>query len=71
MISPIHQDILRRLALICDHSSEVRFGQLVAHLGFLAEDMGMRHIAEIDDQELVTVLERHQAELCSARADRP
>ena len=40
MIEPLQQDILRSLAALCELSPGVRFGQLLANLGFLAEDLG-------------------------------
>jgi hypothetical protein len=63
MIQNTHQDILQKLSLLCELSPDVRFGQLVAHLGFLAEDMGMRGLGDIEDGEFLGVLEHHRAEL--------
>ena len=42
MIEPMQQNILRSLAALCELSPGVRFGQLIANLGFLAEDMSNR-----------------------------
>ena len=63
MIPPIQQDIVQRLATLCELSPGVRFGQLVAHLGFLAEDMCGRTLGDIEDEDLLRVIERHRAEL--------
>jgi hypothetical protein len=63
MIQPLQQDILRSLAVLCELSPEVRFGQLLANLGFLAEDMADRTLWDIEDAELLQVLERHRADL--------
>jgi hypothetical protein len=63
MIQPLHQDILRSLAALCELSPNVRFGQLIANLGFLAEDMSDRTLWEIEDAELLEVIERHRADL--------
>ena len=63
MIQPLQQDILRSLAALWELSPDVRFGQLIANLGFLAEDMFDRTLWEIEDAELLQVIERHQADL--------
>ena len=63
MIKPMQQDILRSLAALCELSPGVRFGQLLANLGFLAEDMADRTLWEIEDAALLQVLERHRADL--------
>jgi hypothetical protein len=42
-------DILRNLAVLCELSPDVRFGQLLANLGFLAEDMSDRTLWDIED----------------------
>jgi len=63
MIQSTQQDILRSLAALCELSPGVRFGQLLANLGFLAEDMADRTLWEIEDAELLQVLERHRVDL--------
>ena len=63
MIQTIQQDILRSLAALCELSPEVRFGQLIANLGFLAEDMSDRNLWDIEDAELLQVIEQHRADL--------
>jgi hypothetical protein len=69
MIPPIQQDILRRLASLCELSPDVRFGQLVTHLGFLAEDMGEPNLGDIQDEALLNVIERHRAELAQRQSN--
>ena len=63
MIEPMQQDILRSLAALCELSPGVWFGQLIANLGFLAEDMSNHTLWDIEDAELLQVLERHRADL--------
>ena len=63
MIEPKQQDILRSLAAIYELSPGVRFGQLIANLGFLAEDMFDRTLWDIEDAELLQVIEKHKADL--------
>ena len=63
MIQSTQQDILRSLAALCESSPGVRFGQLLANLGFLAEDMSDRTLWDIEDTELLQVIERHRTDL--------
>jgi hypothetical protein len=44
-------------------SPDVRLGQLFAHLGFLGEIHLGRSLGYIDDDELMSILYRHRAEL--------
>jgi hypothetical protein len=68
MIQPTQQDILRTLAALCELSPGVRFGQLLANLGFLAEDMSDRTLWDIEDTELFQIIERHRADLCKRQS---
>ena len=63
MIQVTQQSILRNLAVLCEPSPDIRVGQLLAHLGFLAEDRYERTLWEIDDVELLQILEQHRTEL--------
>ena len=63
MIQPTHQQLLNVLAQLCDKSPGVRFGQLVAHLGFLAEDRGGPGLWDVEDRDLVAAMEQHLDEL--------
>ena len=69
MIPRIQQQILGKLAGLCELSSEVRLGQLLAHLGFLAQDMFDRSLWDVDDEQLLQVIERHRAELSARQAN--
>ena len=68
MISPTQQEILNLLARVRELSPDVRLGQLLAHLGFLAEDRFGRTLWEIEDEQLLEVVRQHRAEL-AARAE--
>jgi hypothetical protein len=61
---------LALLAELCDLSTDVRFGQLLAHVGFLGEDQTGRSLWNIDDEQLLNVLYHHRTEL-AARRDLP
>src|SRR5262245_9890983 len=64
------REALAVLAEIWELSPDVRLGQLFAHLGFLGEVHLGRSLGYIDDDELMSVLYRHRAELL-ARLDVP
>ena len=56
---------MRRLGGLCELSPGVRVGQLVAHLGFLAEDAFGRGLWDLDDEQLLEVIRRHETKLAS------
>jgi hypothetical protein len=63
MISATQKEVLQKLATLWELAPEIRFGQLIAHLGFLAEDMGERGLGDVEDDALLRVIERHRLEL--------
>jgi hypothetical protein len=63
MMSEQQKEALAVLAEIWDLSSDVRLGQLFAHLGFLGEVHLGRSLGYIDDDELLSILYRHRGEL--------
>ena len=67
MTSDVQREALAALAEVWALSPDVRLGQLMAHLGFLGEAHLGRGLGYIDDDELLSVLYRHRAEL-AARA---
>jgi len=65
----MQQDILRKLANICALSQGLRMGQMLEHLGFLAEDMFDRNLRDIEDDQLLEVVRRHEAELSQRQSN--
>lgn len=65
MITETKSEALAVLAEVCELSPDVRLGQLLAHLGFLGQDQVERSLWNIDDEQLLTVLYHHRAELTS------
>jgi len=63
MISNPQQDALAVLTEVWALSPDVRLGQLFAHLGFLGEVHLGRGLGYIDDDEMLSILCRHRAEL--------
>jgi hypothetical protein len=69
MIPKTQREALAALSDLCDLSPDVRLGQLLAHLGFLGEDQTGRSLWDIDDEQLLSVMHHHRAELISRSAD--
>jgi hypothetical protein len=67
MTSDIQCEALSVLAQIWSLSPDVRLGQLLSHLGFLAEVHAGRGLGYIDDDELMAVMNRHRDELLVRR----
>jgi len=63
MMSDLQKEALGLLGEIWELSPDVRLGQLFAHLGFLGDAYLSRSLGYIDDDELLSVLYRHRAEL--------
>jgi hypothetical protein len=71
MTSDIQREALAALAEVWALSPDVRLGQLMAHLGFLGEVHLGRGLGYIDDDELLSVLYRHRAELVARTQGTP
>jgi hypothetical protein len=52
--------LLAELAVL---APEVRLGQLLAHLAFLAEDEYGKSMSTVEDGEMIAILQRHRREL--------
>jgi hypothetical protein len=55
--------MLERLAEVCARCPEMRFGQVVATVGLLAEDETGHSLWDVEDTEFVAALERFAADL--------
>ena len=64
------REMLEVLAEVWALSPEVRLGQLFAYFGFLGKAHLSRGLGDLEDDELMTVMCRHRAEL-SARSRDP
>jgi hypothetical protein len=71
MMSDLQREALALLAEVWTLSPDVRMGQLFAHLGFLGEVHLGRGLGYIDDDELLSILYRHRAELLARLAGLP
>ena len=63
MNSDVQREALVLLAEVWALSPDVRLGQLLAHLGFLGEVHFGQGLGYIEDDQLISVLCRHRAEL--------
>lgn len=71
MTPDIQREALAALAEVWSLSPDVRLGQLMAHLGFLGEVHLGRSLGYIDDDELLSILYRHRAELLARTQGSP
>lgn len=71
MSADVRQEALAVLIEAAGLAPEVRLGQLMAHLGFLSEDQLDRSLWDVEDDELLTVLQRHRTELLARQQTTP
>jgi len=69
MISSTQREALAVLGELCEHSPDVRLGQLLAHVGLLGEDQTGRTLWDIDDEQFLAVLYHHRGELTARLPD--
>lgn len=63
MSANLSQDLLTRLAELRTLCPDMRFGQMLATLDILSEDMVGFNLWDIEDDQLVDVLERFRQDL--------
>jgi hypothetical protein len=63
MSAELSPDLLARLADVRGRCADMRFGQMLATLGLLAEDMFGHSLWDVEDQEFVQVVERFRQDL--------
>ncbi len=59
MMQPVRQEILSVLADLSVHCPEVRFGQLLANLSYLAKGPTNEAIWDMEDDELLVAAKQH------------
>jgi hypothetical protein len=69
MTPTTQHELLERLADLHQLSPHVRFGELLANLGFLVEDQTEQTLREVDDDRLLEIMELHRADLARRQAD--
>ena len=59
MISPVRQDALQLLTRLSELAPEVRLGQLLVNLSYMARGMKVESIWDMEDEELVEAATKH------------
>jgi hypothetical protein len=67
MTQATHHELIEKLADLQQLSPDVRFGQLLANVGFLVEDQTDQSLWDIEDTRLLEVIERHRLDLLRRR----
>jgi len=63
MISAKRQEILRLLEKLSELTPDVRFGQLIANLSYLAVGPTNEAIWDMEDEQLLSAIRQHIADL--------
>jgi len=63
MINPMRQDILRQLGRLSELAPDLRFGQLIANLAFLAAGPWDQTLWDLEDEQLLTAIRQQLADL--------
>ncbi len=67
MITTTHHELIEKLVDLQQLSPDVRFGQLLANLGFLVEDLTDQSLWDVEDARLLEVVEKHRVDLLRRR----
>lgn len=59
----VRDELLRVLAGFGEHAPNLRFGQLIANLAFLARTSGATDVWEVEDEELLEAARDHLRDL--------
>ena len=59
MIDPVRQEILLLVAELSEVAPEVRLGQLMANLSYLARGLSKEAIWDMEDEELLAAAREH------------
>lgn len=68
MTDPIRQEILNSLVELSGLTPDVRFGQLIANLSYLAVGPTNEAIGEMEDHELLGAIRQHIEDLSHRQA---
>jgi hypothetical protein len=63
MIQATQHELIAKLAELQQLSPDVRFGQLLANVGFLVQDQTDQSLWDVEDATLLEVIEKHRADL--------
>ncbi len=68
MIDPVRQDVLRVLAELSEIAPEVRLGQLIVNLSYMARGFAKEAVWDMKDDELLAAARRHLEQWRSQRS---
>ena len=63
MIPATQHELIEKLTDLQQLSPDIRFGQLLANLGFLVEDQTDQSLWDVEDVRLLEVMEKHRVDL--------
>ena len=63
MIEPIRQEILHRLSRLSELAPELRFGQLIANLTFIAAGPWDKSLWDLEDEQLLSAMQKLETDL--------
>ncbi len=63
MIEPTRQEILNRLARLSELAPDMRFGQLIANLAFMAAGPWDQTLWDLDDDKLISAIRQMEVDL--------
>ena len=69
MINPIRQEVLQVLGELSEIVPEVRLGQLMANLSYLARGLNKEAIWDMEDEQLIAAIRKHIADLSNRDAN--
>jgi hypothetical protein len=69
MTTQVRQEILQVLEELSKCCPEVRFGQLIANLSYLAKGPTNEAIWDVEDEELLVAARKHLAERLNRESD--
>ena len=71
MIEPTRAEILKKLENISELAPDVRFGQLIANLAFLAAGPWDQTLWDLEDEQLLAAIHQHLADLRNREQNSP
>lgn len=67
--SPVRQELLRVLSQVSELTPEVRLGQLIANMAFLASGPWNETLWDLEDEQLLSALQGHLQDIASRHQD--
>lgn len=70
MIEPTRQEILARLARLSELAPDMRFGQLIANLAFMAAGPWDQTLWDLEDEQLVGAIRQMESDFSQRTSER-